>query len=72
LQLHYAALDERVNAGIPSYEEALKKNSILYELIMYDGVNHAFHNDTAPARYNEAAATLAWQRTITFFKNHLL
>lgn len=69
VQLHYGSLDERVNAGIPAYEEALKKNNIHYELYLYEGVNHAFHNDTAPARYNEAAAKLAWQRTIDFFKN---
>lgn len=71
VQLHYAGLDERVNAGIAAYEEALKKNSITYELYNYEGVNHAFHNDTAPARYNEAAAKLAWQRTLDFFKKHL-
>ncbi len=71
LQLHYAGLDERVNAGIAAYEEALKKNNIRYELFMYEGVNHAFHNDTAPARYNEAAAKLAWQRTIEFFKKYV-
>ncbi len=71
VQLHYAGLDERVNAGIPAYEEALKKNNIPYELHMYEGVNHAFHNDTAPTRYNEVAAKLAWQRTIEFFNEHL-
>ena len=71
IQLHYGALDERVNAGIAAYEEALKKNNIQYELFMYDGANHAFHNDTAPTRYNEAAAKLAWQRTIDFFKKHV-
>ena len=71
IQLHYGGLDERVNAGIPAYEEALKKNNIPYELFIYDGVNHAFHNDTAPTRYNEAAAKLAWQRTLDFFKKHL-
>lgn len=72
VQLHYGALDERVNAGIPAYEEALKKNNIRYELYIYEGANHAFHNDTAPTRYNEAAATLAWQRTIEFFKKHVI
>lgn len=71
VQLHYAGLDERVNAGIPAYEAALKLNSIPYELYMYEGVNHAFHNDTAPTRYNEAAARLAWQRTLDFFQKHL-
>jgi carboxymethylenebutenolidase len=71
VQLHYGGLDERVNAGIPAYEEALKKNGVQYELYIYEGVNHAFHNDTAPTRYNEAAAKLAWQRTIDFFGKHL-
>ncbi len=71
VQLHYASLDERVNAGIPAYEAALKQNNIAYELYMYEGVNHAFHNDTAAARYNEAAAKLAWQRSMEFFKKHL-
>jgi carboxymethylenebutenolidase len=72
VQLHYGALDERVNAGVPAYEEALKQHNIRYELYMYDGANHAFHNDTAPARYNEAAAKLAWERTIGFFKKYVL
>lgn len=71
VQLHYAALDERINAGAAAYEQALKDNKINYELYMYPDVNHAFHNDTAPTRYNEAAAKLAWQRTIDFFKKHL-
>jgi carboxymethylenebutenolidase len=71
VQLHYGALDERINAGIPAYEEALKKNNITYESYIYEGVNHAFHNDTAPTRYNEAAAKLAWQRTIDFFGKYL-
>lgn len=71
LQLHYGGLDERVNAGIPAFEEALKKNNIVYELYIYEGANHAFHNDTAPTRYNEAAAKLAWQRTIEFFGKYL-
>ena len=71
LQLHYAGLDDRINAGIPAYEDALKKAGITYELYMYEGVNHAFHNDAAPTRYNEAAAKLAWQRTIEFFGKHL-
>ncbi len=71
VQLHYAALDERINAGIAAYEQALKDNKVAYEVYMYPDVNHAFHNDTAPTRYNEAAAKLAWQRTIDFFKKHL-
>lgn len=71
LQLHYAEHDERVNAGIPAYEEALKKAGIAYTLFMYEDAQHAFHNDTAPTRYNEAAAKLAWNRTVTFFKDKL-
>lgn len=71
VQLHYASQDEGVNAGIPAYEEALKKNNITYELHMYEGVQHAFHNDTSAARYNEAAAKLAWQRTIDFWNMHV-
>jgi carboxymethylenebutenolidase len=71
LQLHYAETDERINAGIAAYEAALKANNKPYELYMYPGVGHAFHNDTSPARYNEAAAKLAWGRTLEFFKKHL-
>jgi carboxymethylenebutenolidase len=71
IQLHYGSLDERINGGIPAYEEALKKNNITYELYMYEGANHAFHNDTAPTRYNEAAAKLAWQRTLDFWEKYL-
>ncbi len=71
VQLHYGSLDERIDAGIPAYEEALKKNNITYELYMYEGANHAFHNDTAPTRYNETAAKLAWQRTLDFWKKYL-
>ncbi len=71
VQLHYGALDERINAGIPAYEEALKKANIPFEIYIYEGANHAFHNDTAPARYNEVAAKLAWLRTIEFFEKYL-
>jgi carboxymethylenebutenolidase len=71
LMLHYAGLDERINAGIPAYESALKANKIDYQLYVYDGVNHAFNNDTSPTRYNEAAAKLAWERTINLFKKKL-
>ncbi len=71
LQLHYAGKDERINAGIPAYEEALKAAKVSYELYMYPDVDHAFHNDTSAARYNEAAAKLAWGRTMDFFKKHL-
>jgi carboxymethylenebutenolidase len=71
LQLHYGGLDERINAGIPAYEEALKKAGTKYELYMYEGANHAFHNDTAPTRYNAAAAKLAWERTLKLFNEKL-
>jgi carboxymethylenebutenolidase len=68
VQLHYASLDTRVNEGIPAFEAALKANNVNYELFMYEGVNHAFHNDTSAARYNEAAAKLSWERTLGLFK----
>jgi len=71
LQLHYAGTDERINAGIPAYEEALKKAGTSYQLFTYEGAQHAFHNDTAPTRYNEAAAKLAWSRSIEFLKEKL-
>lgn len=71
LQLHYAGMDERVNAGIAEYEAALQANKIVYELYRYEGAQHAFHNDTAPTRYNEAAAKLAWERSLRFFEKHL-
>jgi carboxymethylenebutenolidase len=71
LQLHYAGTDERVNAGIAAYEEALKQAGTSYELHLYPGVQHAFHNDTSAARYNAEAAKLAWERTITFLKAKL-
>jgi carboxymethylenebutenolidase len=71
LQLHYAEKDERVNAGIPAFEQALKQAGIVYELFMYPGAQHAFHNDTSAARYNADAAKLAWERTITFLKAKL-
>ncbi|OYW16713.1 MAG: carboxymethylenebutenolidase [Sphingobacteriales bacterium 12-47-4] len=71
VQLHYAALDERINQGIAAYETALKQQGTRYELYMYENVNHAFHNDTAGARYNEEAAKLAWGRTIEFFGKYV-
>ena len=71
VQLHYGGLDERVNAGKDAYEAALKAAGIRYQQYIYEGVNHAFHNDTSTARYNEAAAKLAWERTIRFFNDEL-
>ena len=71
VQLHYGGLDERVNAGIPAYEAALKQANKPYELYIYEGANHAFHNDTSAARYNEQAAKLAWKRTLDFFAKYL-
>lgn len=71
VQLHFAGLDERVNAGLPAYEEALKKGNKKYEVYLYPDVQHAFHNDTSAARYNEAAAKLAWSRTLQFFNTHM-
>ena len=70
LLIHYAGLDERINAGWPAYEAALKANGVRYEMFMYANTNHGFHNDTTP-RYDEAAAKLAWSRTIAFFDKHL-
>lgn len=70
LMIHYAGLDERVNAGWPAYEEALQANGKEYTMHMYPDVNHGFHNDTTP-RYDEAAARLAQERTIAFFNEHL-
>ena len=71
LMLHYAGLDTRIDAGIPDFEKALKAAKTDYQLFMYEGVNHAFHNDTSESRYNEAAAKLAWSRTIEFLKKTL-
>jgi carboxymethylenebutenolidase len=71
LLLHYAGLDERINSGIPAFEAALKKASVDYKIYVYEGAQHAFNNDTNPARYNREAAQLAWQRTISFLKEKL-
>ena len=70
LLIHYAALDERINAGWPAYEAALKANGVNYEMHIYAGTNHGFHNDTTP-RYDEAAAKLAWSRTLALFNEKL-
>ncbi|ALJ00011.1 dienelactone hydrolase family protein [Rufibacter tibetensis] len=69
--LHYGGLDERVNAGIPAFEQALKEANVKYQLYVYEGANHAFNNNTSPARYNEAAAKLAWDRTLDLFSRKL-
>jgi carboxymethylenebutenolidase len=71
LLLHYAGIDERVNATVPPFEAALKAGGKTYTLHMYEGVQHAFHNDTSAARYNADAAKLAWTRTIEFFDKTL-
>jgi carboxymethylenebutenolidase len=71
LLLNYAGLDERIDAGIPAFEEALKKNGKDYTLYVYEGANHAFNNDTNAPRYNKEAADLAWGRTLAFFQKHL-
>ena len=71
LMLHYAGLDQRIGEGIPAYEEALKAAEVDYQLFIYEGVNHAFNNDTSAARFDKAAAELAWSRTVSFFKETL-
>jgi carboxymethylenebutenolidase len=68
---HYAENDQGIDAGIPAFEEALKKNNKEYQIFIYPGTGHAFNNDTNPERYNEQAAKLAWSRTVTFFKEKL-
>ncbi len=70
LLLQYAELDTRINGGWPAYEEALKANNVTYTAYIYPKTNHGFHNDTTP-RYDEAAAKLAWSRTIEFFNKYL-
>ncbi|MCQ4631822.1 dienelactone hydrolase family protein [Shinella lacus] len=71
MMMHYAGLDERINAGIDAYRAALEAGGKTFEIHMYDGVNHAFNNDTSAARYDKAAADLAWQRTVDFLKKNL-
>jgi carboxymethylenebutenolidase len=71
LMLHYAGLDERINAGIDAYRKALEAGGKTFEIFIYDGVNHAFNNDTSSARYDKAAADLAWSRTVKFFQKYL-
>jgi carboxymethylenebutenolidase len=69
--LHYAGNDERVNAGIADFRTALDANKVAYSISMYPGTDHGFHNDTSEARYNKAAAQLAWNRTVQFFDTYL-
>lgn len=68
---HYAENDERINAGIPAFEEALKANSKEYQIYKYPGTQHAFNNDSNPERYNKEQAKIAWKRTVNFFKEKL-
>lgn len=72
LLLHYAGLDERINAGIEAYRKALTENGKDVTIHVYEGANHAFNNDTSAARYNKEAADLAWQRTVEFLKTKLV
>ncbi len=71
LLLHYAGKDDRINAGIPAYKAALEQAGKTFELHVYEGVDHAFNNDTNAARYNAAAAGLAWERSLDFLARHL-
>jgi carboxymethylenebutenolidase len=71
LLLHYAGMDERINAGVPAFQEALDQAGVSYSLHMYEGAQHAFNNDTSAERYNPDAAKLAWDRTLAFFAEHL-
>ncbi|CAN7556114.1 dienelactone hydrolase family protein [Rhizobium sp. LjRoot254] len=71
LMLHYAGLDDRINKGIDAYKAALEANKKDFQIFVYDGVNHAFNNDTSSARYNKQAADLAWSRTVEFLKQKL-
>ena len=68
--IHYAASDDRINAGWPAFEAALKAHGVRYQMYSYPGTQHGFHNDTTP-RYDEAAAKLAWSRTVAFFNEHM-
>jgi carboxymethylenebutenolidase len=71
LMLHYAGLDQRINAGIDAYRQALEASGKTFEIHVYDGVNHAFNNDTSAARYDRQAADLAWRRTVEFLKKNI-
>ncbi|MFO1147028.1 MAG: dienelactone hydrolase family protein [Alsobacter sp.] len=69
--LHFAGLDTRVNAGMEGYDKALKAAGVPHQIFVYEGVNHAFHNDTSAERYNKEAATLAFDRTVEFLRQNL-
>lgn len=71
LMLHYAGLDDRINAGIEAYRKELQAGGKTFEIFVYDGVNHAFNNDTSAARYDKKAADLAWSRTVDFLKKYV-
>jgi len=71
LLLHYAGLDDRTNAGIDAFKKQLDAAHVEYAVYVYEGANHAFNNDTSAARYDKAAADLAWGRTIAFLKQKL-
>ncbi len=71
LLLHYAGLDDRINAGIDAYRKELQAGGKTFEIFVYDGVNHAFNNDTSSARYDKKAADLAWGRTVEFLKKYV-
>lgn len=71
LLLHYAGLDSRTNAGIPAFRKALEEGGKTFEIHVYEGANHAFNNDTSEARYDPAAARLAWERTTAFLRKYL-
>lgn len=72
VMMHYAGTDDRINAMIPEFRESLDRHQVPYTIHMYPGTGHGFHNDTSEARYDKAAATLAWQRTIAFFDHYLV
>jgi carboxymethylenebutenolidase len=71
LLLHYAGLDDRINVGIDAYRKELQAGGKTFEIFVYDGVNHAFNNDTSAARYDKKAADLAWGRTVEFLKKYV-
>lgn len=72
LMMHYAGTDERINAGIPEFRAALDEHEVAYSIHMYPGTGHGFHNDTSQARYDRAAAELAWRRTLRLFEDFLV